>query len=88
MELTKRYIASVLPGGDFVYERIRGLVTIEDGETTQDYQLIINTNEVIVKPLKNQNARLSPEDLGFMIYGRNIADDHEKMARLLLKTCR
>ena len=37
MELTKRHIASVLPGGDFVYERIRGLATIEDGDTNQDY---------------------------------------------------
>ena len=60
MELTKRLIASVLPGGDFVYERIRGLVTVEDGDTTQDYQLIVNANEVVVKPLKNQTARLNP----------------------------
>lgn len=88
MELTKRHIASVQPGGDFIFERIRGLITVEDGDTTQDYQLIVNANEIAVKPLKNQNERLSPQDLGLMIYGRNIADNHEKMARDLLKTCR
>jgi len=37
MELTKRLIASVQPGGDFIYERIRGLITVEDGDTSQDY---------------------------------------------------
>jgi hypothetical protein len=32
MELIKKMIGSVTAGGDLVFERLRGLVTVEDGD--------------------------------------------------------
>lgn len=38
MDVTKRAIASVLPGNDLYIERIRALIRLEDGsDTAQDY---------------------------------------------------
>ena len=34
IEITKRQIASVQTGGDLLFERMRGLVTFEDGDQT------------------------------------------------------
>lgn len=48
MEKTKAKIS----GKAIVFERLRGLITIED-DTTQDYELVINFSEVGLKPLKN-----------------------------------
>jgi len=44
----------------------------------------------VLKPLKNQNARLAPENLGILVYGRNISDSEqgEELMRDVLKTCR
>ena len=39
-------------------------------------------------PLKNQNNRLKDEELGILVYGRNLTGDNEKLLRELLKTCR
>jgi len=90
MELTKRMVQSSKGSNDLVFEHMRGLVRIEDesGDTTTDYQLIVNANEISLKPLKNQTKRLAIEDLGILVYGRNISNDNEKLARELLKTCR
>jgi len=77
-------------GFNIVYERIRGLVQVET-DNSQDYQLLVNNNEVVLKPLKNQKARLAPENLGILVYGRNIGDDAEPgegLMRDVLKTCR
>jgi hypothetical protein len=88
MELTKKMIGSVNAGGDLVYERVLALIIVEEGDTTQDYQLIINANECVVKPMKNKDSRLAPQDLGFLVYGRNVGKDHERVMRDLLLTCR
>lgn len=90
MELTKRMVNSVKGSNDLVFEHMRGLVRIEDesGDTTTDYQLIVNANEISLKPLKNQDKRIPVEDLGLLVYGRNISNDNEKIVRELLKTCR
>lgn len=55
MELTKRMVNSAKGSPDLVYEHMRGLVRIEDGsgDNTTDYQLIVNANEISLKPLKN-----------------------------------
>ena len=77
-------------GFNIVYERIRGLVQVET-DNSQDYQLIVNNDEVVLKPLKNQKARLAPENLGILVYGRNIgidAEPGEKLMRDVLKACR
>lgn len=40
---------------DLVYEHMRGLVRIEEGsgDSTTDYQLIVNANEISLKALNN-----------------------------------
>ena len=60
-------------------------------DNSQDYQLLVTNDEVALKPLKNQKARLAPENLGILVYGRNIGDDAEPgeaLMRDVLKTCR
>jgi|688.fasta_scaffold549571_2 hypothetical protein len=32
MEMTKRHVATVAQGGDLLYERLSGRVTVEDGD--------------------------------------------------------
>jgi len=43
-----------------VFERIRGLIQLED-DPEQDYEMVINFSEVSLKGLKNQANRLTPE---------------------------
>lgn len=89
MDLTKRLVASALPGNNnIVIERLRGLVRLESGDTTQDYQLTVTNNEVALKPMKNQKNRLEEQDYGFLAYGRNLADNSEAVLREVLMTCR
>jgi hypothetical protein len=38
--------------------------------------------------MKNQSNRLDESDYGFLVYGRNIADNGEQVIRAVLKTCR
>lgn len=72
-------------GKALIYERLRGLVTLED-DSTQDYELSINFSEVMLKPLKNTANRLTSDQLGFMTYGRGaLEDSNEKMLRQVLK---
>ncbi|CDW75335.1 UNKNOWN [Stylonychia lemnae] len=81
MDLTKRRVNST----DLYIERIRGYVLVEGKEDEQDYELICNFNELSLKPLKNQSNRLKPEELGLLIYGRNL---NEGMIKEVMKTCR
>lgn len=81
MDITKRRVNS----NDLYFERIRGYVLVEGKEEEQDYELICNFNELSLKPLKNQNNRLKQEDLGLLIYGRNL---NENTIKELMKTCR
>lgn len=81
MELTKRRLNST----DLYMERIRGYVLVEGKEEEQDYELICNFNELSLKPMKNQEKRLKHEDLGLLIYGRNL---NEAMIKEVMKTCR
>ena len=75
-----------LPGSnDLLVERIRGHVLVEGKEEEQDFELICNFNELTLKPMKNQDKRLKPEELGVLVYGRNLT---EQGVKDLLKTCR
>jgi len=81
MDITKRRVNS----NDLYIERIRGYVLVEGKEDEQDYELICNFNELSLKPLKNHDKRLKHEDLGLLIYGRNL---NEEMIKEVMKTCR
>lgn len=81
MDISKSRVNST----DLYFERIRGYVLVEGKEDEQDYELICNFNELSLKPLKNQNNRLKPEELGLLIYGRNL---NENLIREVMKTCR
>jgi hypothetical protein len=68
-----------------VLERIRGHVLVEGKEKEQDYELIVNFNEITLKPLKNKENRLSPDQLGVIFYGRGL---NEETLRQMLKSVR
>eukprot|EP00349_Pseudokeronopsis_sp_Brazil_P004444 CAMPEP_0202961792 /NCGR_PEP_ID=MMETSP1396-20130829/5874_1 /ASSEMBLY_ACC=CAM_ASM_000872 /TAXON_ID= /ORGANISM="Pseudokeronopsis sp., Strain Brazil" /LENGTH=207 /DNA_ID=CAMNT_0049681889 /DNA_START=471 /DNA_END=1094 /DNA_ORIENTATION=- len=53
--------ARVPPSTHMVLERMRGFVLVEGKEEEQDFELICNFNELTLKPMKNQQNRLSPE---------------------------
>ena len=72
---------SNIPSFNIIFERLRGMVRLESGDTSTDYELIS------LKPLKNQKNRVNPEDLGFLVYGKNLVEG-EKLLRELFKTCR
>jgi hypothetical protein len=77
------------PSTSVVFERLRGLIRLEEGsgDCSTDYELSIRFGEFSLRPLKNQAARLSPDDLGFMVYGKNVKEA-EYLLREILKTCR
>lgn len=54
-------------------ERIKGLITLEDERT--DYRLVSNFNEISVKSCKNAKKRLEKEELGLLVYGRNMTEE-------------
>lgn len=87
MEMVKRMVSSAKTGGDLLFERIRATVQVENDDLNSDYLLVINANEISIKPMNNSESRLAPEDLGFQVYGRNVAA-REGLFRELLKTCR
>lgn len=89
IEYEKRLVQSVQPGkGLIMIERLRGLVRLESGDTTQDYQLVVTFNEIQLKGMKNQAKRLDDNDYGFLAYGRNLHENGEQMIREVLKTCK
>ena len=53
MDLTKRQVKSALPQNALLVERLRGLVRIEEGDESQDYELIISCDNFVLKPMKN-----------------------------------
>ena len=69
-------------------ERLRGLVRIEEGDDSQDYELVITSDNFVLKPMKNQKHRLNPEDLGFLVYGRNVSETTESIIKDILRNCR
>ena len=81
MHTVQRKVAS----NDLVIERIRGYVLLEGKEQEQDYELICNFNELSIKPLKNEHNRLKPEELGILVYGKNL---NEGLVKEVMKTCR
>ena len=67
---------------------MRGLVRIEEGDDTQDYELVITCDNFVLKPMKNFKNRLNPDDLGFLVYGRNVPESTETVIKEVLKNCR
>jgi hypothetical protein len=53
MDLTKRQVKSALPQNALLVERLRGLVRIEEGDESQDYELIVSCDNFVLKPMKN-----------------------------------
>ena len=78
---------SNIPSFNIIFERLSGMVRLESGDTSTDYELIIQQDNVSLKPLKNQKNRVNTEDLGFLVYGKNLVEG-EKLLRELFKTCR
>ena len=74
MEMTKRRVG-INNAREPIIERIRGYVTVEGEEQTQDFQLSCRFNDLTVKGLKNSENRLPPQQLGLLIYGRNLKSD-------------
>ncbi len=53
MDLTKRQVKSALPQNALLVERLRGLVRIEEGDESQDYELIVSCDNFVLKHMKN-----------------------------------
>lgn len=69
MDISKRRVNGDKNGILYI-ERINGYITLEGQD--QDYQVTANSNEITLKPLKNQENRLQLKDLILSAYGRNI----------------
>ena len=52
-------------------ERIKGYVSLEE-DPSVDYILDCVFDDISLKSLKNENNWLSPEQKGFLVFGRNI----------------
>ena len=81
-------VRSASTQGVLVLERLRGLVRIEEGDESQDYELVVSCDNFVLKPMENQKNRLSPDDLGFLVYGRNVSESTEHIIKDLLRNCR
>ena len=80
MDIVRRKVAST----DVYIERMRGYVVVEGKEEEATYELICNFNEISLRPLKG--APIPKEELGFVLYGRNLANpNNEGIIRELLK---
>lgn len=44
---------SNIPSFNIVFERLKGMIRLESGDTNSDYELIIQQDNVSLKPLKN-----------------------------------
>ena len=69
-----------------MFERLRGIITNEDDDT-QDYELTVTADEIMLRGLKNKGQRMAPEDHMFMVYGRNLDDAGLNVLKDLLKLC-
>ena len=82
MDMIRRKVLSQ----DAYIERFRGYVVIEGKEEEQNYELVCNFNEISLRGMKNQGKMLKTEDLGFVIYGRNLTGPQpEALIKELLK---
>lgn len=60
-----------------------------EDDPDQDYELKLNFSEIALRPLKNTENRVKQDDLGIMVYGRNLnSQDGEFLMRETLKACR
>jgi hypothetical protein len=53
MDLTKKLVKSALPQNAMMVERLRGLVRIEEGDESQDFELVVTCENFVLKPMKN-----------------------------------
>jgi hypothetical protein len=82
MDIVKRKVNST---NDIYIERFRGYVIIEGKDDKQVHELVCNFNEISLRPIKG----IDSEELGFMIYGRNIAGPQaENLIKEILKCSR
>lgn len=58
-----------------IIERIKGLFIVEGQEDECDYRLFSNFSEIKLKSCKNKEKRLDPEELGFLVYGKDVTED-------------
>jgi flagellar biosynthesis GTPase FlhF len=65
-------IKSAMKSETLVMERIKGLFIPQGDEDQGDYKLISNFTEIKIKSCKNTDERLKEEELGFLVYGKNI----------------
>ena len=57
----------------FIIERVKGLFLVENKELESDYKIISNYTDVSVKSCNNETKRVPADELGFLVYGKNIA---------------
>jgi len=69
-----------------MFERLRGIVLNEEDDT-QDYELVVTADQVMMRGLRNQKSRMAPEDRVILAYGRNI-EAGQAVLKDLLKLCR
>jgi hypothetical protein len=77
MDAAKRLVSSTT---DVFIERMRGYVVVEGKEEECTYELICTFNELSLKPLK---VKLPAEELGFVLYGRNLAQNEALLENIL-----
>lgn len=65
-------IRSAMKSETIVIERMKGLFLPEDEQDQNDYRLISNFADIKIKSCKNTNKRLKEDELGFLLYGKNI----------------
>lgn len=53
IDCTKTQVKSASTQGILVVERLRGLVRIEEGDESQDYELVVSCDNFVLKPMKN-----------------------------------
>lgn len=77
MDKARRLVSSTQ---DVFIERMRGYVQVEGKEEECTYELICTFNELSLKPLK---VKLPVEELGFVLYGRNLAHNEALLTSIL-----
>ena len=75
-EMTK--IKNSMKKNSFIIERVKGLFLAEGKELESDYKIISNFSDVSVRSCNNSTKRTPPDELGFLVYGKNITFDKFK----------
>ena len=57
----------------FIIERVKGMFLVKNKELESDYKIISNYTDVSVKSCNNETKRVPADELGFLVYGKNIA---------------